>query len=317
MSVLTATGLHKRFRRGGLWRADSAEVHAVNDVSLSLHEGETLAIVGESGSGKSTTARLVMRMIEPDAGRIELMGQDITALSSRQLVPIRRHIQMVFQDPFASLNPRMRIEETVGEGLRVHAPALSRSERRRRVAEVLADCGMDESVMRRYPHQFSGGQRQRIGIARALAISPKVLVLDEPVSALDVSVQAQILNLLGKLQCEHGLSYLFISHDLSVVRQVADRVMVMFAGRIVEEGGIEEVFASPRHPYTRALLAARPITHPDERRERAADMPKEVEGVCDTGCAFRLRCPHAETNCAAFDGHLTGQAHRYACLHPG
>jgi len=311
-----ATGLHKRFRRDGLWGGGSSEVHAVNDVGFRLHEGETLAIVGESGSGKSTVARIIMRMIEPDAGRIELMGRDITTLSGRQLVPLRRHIQMVFQDPFASLNPRMRIEETVGEGLRVHAPELSRNERRRRVAEVLADCGMTEDAMRRYPHQFSGGQRQRIGIARALAISPKVLVLDEPVSALDVSVQAQILNLLNRLQREHGLSYLFISHDLSVVRQVADRVMVMFAGRIVEEGHIDDVFAHPRHPYTRALLAARPITHPDERRDRAADMPKEAEGICNTGCAFRLRCPRARQGCASFNGALAGEGHRHACLHP-
>ncbi len=316
MNVLEVQGLHKCFRHDGLWHRGKNWIHAVNNVSFALSEGETLAIVGESGSGKSTTARLVMRMIEPDGGRIQLLGEDITGLSGRALVPLRRHIQMVFQDPFASLNPRMRIEETVGEGLRVHAPAMNRRERSRRVAEVLHDCGMDEAVMRRYPHQFSGGQRQRIGIARALAIAPKVLVLDEPVSALDVSVQAQILNLLMRLKQEHGLSYLFISHDLSVVHQVAERVVVMFAGRIVEEGAVETVFRRPRHPYTRALLAARPIAHPKERRDHGIEPPREVEGACHSGCTYRLRCPRAEADCADFDGHLDGEQHRFACLHP-
>lgn len=316
MSVLSAEGLHKHFRRGGLWSADGGDIHAVNNVSFELKEGETLAIVGESGSGKSTAARIAMRMIEPDAGRIELLGEDISMLTGEQLRHMRRHIQMVFQDPFASLNPRMRIEETVGEGLKVHAPEMDNSERCERVAGVLADCGMGSETMKRYPHQFSGGQRQRIGIARALAISPKVIVLDEPVSALDVSVQAQILNLLTKLQREHKLSYLFISHDLSVVHQIAGRVAVMFAGRIVEEGSAGDVFARPKHPYTKALLAARPIVHPDERNRKAADMPKEVEDVCDTGCAYRLRCANAQQNCKGFDGELIGEAHRYACLHP-
>jgi len=320
MSVLSVTGLHKRFKRSGLWSADGAEVHAVNDVSFEVNEGETLAIVGESGSGKSTAARLAMRMIEPDAGRIELLGEDITALSGKAMIPMRRHIQMVFQDPFASLNPRMRVEETVAEGLKVHAPELDSAGRSQRVAEVLNDCGMGEETLKRYPHQFSGGQRQRIGIARALAISPKVLVLDEPVSALDVSVQAQILNLLKKLQGAHDLSYLFISHDLSVVHQVADRVAVMFAGRIVEQGAASDVFAKPSHPYTRALLAARPISHPDERRKASNEVPKDVEDVCASGCGFRLRCAEARTDCEAFDGELSdglsNGTHAYACLHP-
>ncbi len=316
MSVLSVEGLHKRFKRSGLWSADGAEVHAVNDVSFEVNEGETLAIVGESGSGKSTAARLAMRMIDADAGRIELLGRDITTLSGHDMIPMRRHIQMVFQDPFASLNPRMRVEETVAEGLKVHAPEMGKAALRQRVAEVLSDCGMGEETLSRYPHQFSGGQRQRIGIARALAISPKVLVLDEPVSALDVSVQAQILNLLKKLQSEHSLSYLFISHDLSVIHQVADRVAVMFAGRIVEKGSAAEVFASPMHPYTKALLAARPISHPDERRKSSAGIPEPAEDVCDTGCAYRLRCKCARQDCESFNGELIGEMHGYACLHP-
>ena len=321
MSLLRVEGLSKSFASGGgLWGGGRRRVQAVRDVGFAIEKGETLAIVGESGSGKSTTARMVMRLIEPDAGRIELLGEDITHLKGRGLRQRRRHMQMVFQDPYASLNPRMRIEHTVGEGLRVHAPELNRRARRERVAQVLEMCGMPASAMDRYPHQFSGGQRQRIGIARALAVEPDLLVLDEPVSALDVSVQAQILNLLAELQREKGLAYLFISHDLSVVRQVADRVAVMFAGRIVETGSIEAVYARPRHPYTRALLDARPAEHPS-RRGRGGERLLADEGVAETGCAFRLRCPHAQADCAGFDGRLVaaeaGEASRAAaCLHP-
>jgi oligopeptide/dipeptide ABC transporter ATP-binding protein len=225
----------------------------------------------------------------------------------------RSHIQMVFQDPFASLNPRMKIWESVAEGLRVHFPELSRRQRRQRVAETLALCGLDDSGLDRYPHQFSGGQRQRIGIARALIVEPKVLVLDEPVSALDVSVQAQILNLMKEIQAAKGLAYLFISHDLSVVRYVSDRVAVMFAGRIVEYGQAAGVFDHPRHPYTRALLDARPIDHPAERVDVASNTGTG-EGMSDSGCAYQLRCPFAAQDCAAFDGQINEQG--YACLHP-
>jgi len=315
LTLLTVSGLSKRFTRGGLWRASKGEVRAVNDVSFKLDAGETLAIVGESGSGKSTTANLVMRLLDANSGRIDLLGEDITHMRGKALRDMRRHMQMVFQDPYASLNPRMRIAETVGEGLRVHAPDMTRSQRLDRVAEVLDQCGMGAEAMTRYPHQFSGGQRQRIGIARALAVSPRLLVLDEPVSALDVSVQAQILNLLRELQQELGLTYLFISHDLSVVRQVARRVAVMFAGHIVEEGAIHDVFDTPRHPYTRGLLDARPIEHPDARQKQASET-KEMEDVADQGCPYYFRCPQAQSDCHQFDPALSDEDHAVACLYP-
>lgn len=315
--LLEGRNLVKHFSRGGLWKAAGGVKKAVDDVSFSLGEKETLAIVGESGSGKSTTARMAMRLLEADSGSVHLMGEEITSLGGAALRQKRRHIQMVFQDPFASLNPRMKIIDTVAEGLRVHHPGLTATQRRSKVAEVLGQCGIGEEALDRYPHQFSGGQRQRIGIARALVVEPDILVLDEPVSALDVSVQAQILNLLKDLQQSHGLSYLFISHDLSVVRHVADRVAVMFAGRIVEEGSISQVFELPRHPYTRALLDARPIAHPSERLAAGEDGKSVNEATADTGCAFRLRCPKAGEGCDNFDGHLDREnGHAVACLHP-
>ena len=316
MSLLKVESLSKAFASGGMWSGKRKVTYAVNDVSFEVAKGETLAIVGESGSGKSTTARLVMRLLEADAGKISLLGEDVSQLKGKALRNKRRHMQMVFQDPFASLNPRMKIVDSVGEGLRVHAPELNGSQRRQKVTDILAQCGMDESVLERYPHQFSGGQRQRIGIARALAVSPELLVLDEPVSALDVSVQAQILNLLGELQKEHQLAYLFISHDLSVVRHVADRVAVMFAGFIVEQGTVEDVYAHPRHPYTRELLAARPVEHPSQRHAEGEEIVRSDEGVAESGCAFRLRCPFAQADCAGFDARLSDGEHKVACLHP-
>ncbi len=265
MSVLKAESISKSFRRGGLWGGGS--IHkAVDDVSFDLQAGETLAIVGESGSGKSTTARIAMCLLEPDDGMVHLLGEEITGVDGKHLRQLRKHIQMVFQDPFASLNPRMKIVETVGEGLRVHHPELDHEQRRAKVLETLQLCGMGEESLDRYPHQFSGGQRQRIGIARALVVEPKVLVLDEPVSALDVSVQAQILNLLKEIQTERNLAYLFISHDLSVIRHIADRVLVMFEGKVVEQGDVATLFDNPQHEYTKMLLAARPISHPRERQ---------------------------------------------------
>ncbi len=315
MSLLAVKGLYKSFHAGGPW-GNGHITRAVDDVSFKIKEGETLAIVGESGSGKSTTARIVMRLLDVDAGSIVLMGTDITHLKGKHLRKMRKHMQMVFQDPFASLNPRMRIGETVGEGLRIHARDLNAKQRRERVVEVLGQCGTDAEVLDRYPHQFSGGQRQRIGIARALAVSPELLVLDEPASALDVSVQAQVLNLLTRLQQEQRLAYLFISHDLSVVKQVADRVAVMFAGRIVEQGHIEDVYTYPKHPYTRALLDARPVEHPSQRKQQTNAAVHSEESVAESGCAFRLRCPYAQEDCQVFDGLLSADAHAFACLHP-
>jgi len=314
MSVLSVEGLSKTFAAGGMFRANGKAKRAVDDVSFRLDTGETLAIVGESGSGKSTTARLAMRLLQPDTGQICWADEDVSAMAGRALRQRRHHIQMVFQDPFASLNPRMKIWQSVAEGLRVHRPGLSRQQQRDRVAESLQLCGMDDSGMDRYPHQFSGGQRQRIGIARALIVEPAVLVLDEPVSALDVSVQAQILNLLQDIQRQRGLAYLFISHDLSVIRHVADRVVVMFSGRIVEQASAADLFEHARHPYTRALLAARPVTHPNERSSESCEYDSEGEGEAEQGCAYQPRCPNAATDCAAFDGQLVDEG--YACLHP-
>lgn len=313
MSMLEVRRLGKTFAAGGMFRAIGKDTQAVDAVSFTLEAGETLAIVGESGSGKSTTARLAMRLLEPSEGQIFWGDENVSTMSGSDLRNRRSHIQMVFQDPFASLNPRMKIWESVAEGLRVHQPEMSRSQRRQKVADTLALCGLDDSGMDRYPHQFSGGQRQRIGIARALIVEPKVLVLDEPVSALDVSVQAQILNLMKKIQLAKGLAYLFISHDLSVIRHVADRIAVMFAGRIVEQGEACAVFAQPRHPYSRALLDARPINHPAERMD--VKLNGDIgEGMADSGCAYQPRCPYASEACAAFDGQLNEQG--YACLHP-
>jgi len=312
-SVLRVSGLNKTFAAGGMFRAIGADKKAVVDVSFDLKAGQTLAIVGESGSGKSTVARMAMQLLSADAGQIYWGDEEVTHLRGRGLRGRRRHIQMVFQDPFASLNPRMKVWESVAEGLRVHQPELNRSQRRDSVAEVLNQCGLDESGMDRYPHQFSGGQRQRIGIARALIVEPKVLVLDEPVSALDVSVQAQILNLLKDLQQAKGLAYLFISHDLSVVRHIADETAVMFAGHVVEQGGVADVFGSCHHPYTEALLKARPIAHPDER-DGVESVIATDERVAEKGCPFKNRCLYAQDDCATFDAKLNPQG--FACLHP-
>lgn len=318
MSVLEVKALNKTFSAGGMFRSIGKEKRAVNDVSFQLKAGETLAIVGESGSGKSTTARLAMRLLKSDSGTVLWGSDDVSSLSGKALRQRRSHIQMVFQDPFASLNPRMKIWQTVAEGLRVHQPELSQEQRREKVAETLQLCGLDASGMERYPHQFSGGQRQRIGIARALIVEPKVLVLDEPVSALDVSVQAQILNLLKEVQRVKGLAYLFISHDLSVIRHISDRVAVMFAGRIVEQGSAVDVFEHPQHPYTRALLDARPIAHPNERQSTAVDANETTEATADSGCAYQPRCPFATIECASFNGelHVQNNGHDFACLHP-
>jgi oligopeptide/dipeptide ABC transporter ATP-binding protein len=276
----------------GVFSRGAGRVHAVEDVTLAVRAGETLGIVGESGCGKSTTARLMLRLLDPTSGSIRFDGQDITRKSLRQLRPLRRQMQMIFQDPYASLNPRKTVEQIVGQPFAIHGGVTSR-EAKLRVKELLEVVGLSREHSSRYPHEFSGGQRQRIGIARALALNPKLIVCDEPVSALDVSVQAQILNLLRSLQDEFNLTYVFISHDLSVMRQICTRIAVMYLGRVVELAESERIFERPRHPYTAVLISAVPRLSSDgQKRERivvSGDVPSPVDPP--SGCVFHPRCP--------------------------
>jgi len=298
VSVIEVEGLKKHFPiRRGLLRRVGGHVFAVDGVSFSIESGETLGLVGESGCGKSTLGRAVMRLIEPTAGTIRLAGEDITALSRKALRPYRRQMQIVFQDPFSSLNPRMTVGEIVGEPLKVHGIARGRA-REERVAALFHRVGLRPAQMRNYPHEFSGGQRQRISIARALALEPRFIVADEPVSALDVSIQAQVINLLMDLQREQRLSYLFISHNLGVVEHISHRIAVMYLGRIVEYADKVALFTRPQHPYTEALLAAVPVPDPKARRDRPVaegDVPSPVRPP--SGCHFHPRCPYAEARC--------------------
>ena len=314
--ALKVKGLRKTFQNNGFLLKKSKANIAVSNMNFELHKGKTLAIVGESGSGKSTTARLVMRLLDADTASDDseiIWGEtSVQSLKGKKLRQQRKSIQMVFQDPFASLNPKMTIADTVGEGLRVHYPALTAAQRREKIIETLALCGIGEEALKRYPHQFSGGQRQRIGIARALIVEPDILVLDEPVSALDVSVQAQILNLLKELQNKKELAYLFISHDLSVVQHIADQVLVMFAGFVVEQGDVHTVFNNPQHPYTKSLLDARPIAHPNQRTD-IRDVQND-EGIAEQGCVFALRCPFVQNECTTFD--MQPNQNGCACLFP-
>jgi len=299
--ILRVEHLVKEFPiKSGAFGGRSGVVHAVDDVSFELYPGETLAIVGESGCGKSTLARCVARLVEPTSGRITFEGRDITALSRREMAPIRRDMMMIFQDPFGSLDPRMHVGAIIAEPLEVHGWGDGKKIRVR-VQELLALVGLNPEHYNRYPHEFSGGQRQRIGIARALALGPKLVVCDEPVSALDVSVQAQILNLLADLQEDLGLTYVFITHNLDVVQQVASRVMVMYLGQAVEEATVADLYAHPRHPYTAALLSAVPIPDPDLARARRpiileGDVPSPINPP--SGCRFHPRCPRAADVCA-------------------
>ncbi len=295
--LVEVEGLSKHFpaRRGILaWRAPP--IRAVDDVSFSIERGEVVGLVGESGSGKSTIGRCVVRLIEPTAGTVRFDGQEIGQLSARALRGVRRRMQIVFQDPYASLDPRKRVEDIIGDVLDIHGLAAGR--RRNRVAELLSEVGLGTEHLARFPHQFSGGQRQRISIARALASGPDFLVADEPVSALDVSVQAQIVNLLADLRRQHNLTMLFVSHDLSVVEYLSDRVIVLYLGRIVELAPAGALYARPAHPYTRALLSATPVPDPDAKRSRIA-LPGEMPSPANppAGCAFHTRCPHAIDVC--------------------
>ena len=291
--LLEARGLSKFFPA----RDGKGLVRAVNDVSLSLAEGETLGIVGESGCGKSTLARMLMRLIEPSGGKVLFQGEDLLSLSRAAMRQKRRDIQIVFQDPYASLDPRMNIAQIIAEPLDIHGIG-STAERAAKVKDLIALVGLDPASATRYPHEFSGGQRQRIGIARAIALEPRLLVLDEPVSALDVSIQSQILNLLDDLKLRLRLSYVFISHDLSVVQHVSDRVAVMYLGRIVEEGPADAVLGEPKHPYTQALISAIPEIDPTRRKTHVL-LPGDPPNPEDVppGCAFNPRCPIAQEIC--------------------
>ena len=299
--ILSVSNLVKRFpvRSRGLITRTVGHVDAVSGVSFDLEEGETLGLVGESGCGKSTTARCVLQLLEPTSGSVRYRGRELVGLSAKQMRPLRAEMQIVFQDPYASLNPRKTVNQIVGEPLAIHSKA-SKSEQAERVAWLLQKVGLSAEQGNRYPHEFSGGQRQRIGIARALSTNPKLVIADEPVSALDVSVQAQVINLMQDLQEEFGLSYLFIAHDLSVVRHISNRIAVMYLGHIVETGDADTIYQSPLHPYSRALLASAPRPDPSARRTRQAKLVGDIPSPINkpSGCPFRTRCPIARESCA-------------------
>ncbi|MEV4754966.1 oligopeptide/dipeptide ABC transporter ATP-binding protein [Micromonospora sp. NPDC049559] len=308
--VLEVTDLVKHYHTGG-----RQVVRAVDGVSLAIRPGEVLGLVGESGSGKSTVGKCVLRLTDPTAGTVRVDGRDITALSRRAMRPVRRDVHMVFQDPFSSLNPRMTIGQIVGEPLRHHRLASGR-DAKEQVATMLDRVGLRPELAQRYPHELSGGQRQRVGLARSLILRPKLIVADEPVSALDVSVQASVLNLIADLQQDMGFSCLFITHDLSVVEFLADRIAVMYLGRIVETGPRERIFADPRHPYTQALLSAAPLPDPVRQRERrrvvlSGDPPSPTHPPA--GCHFQTRCPVAVDRCRSEPPALLGTDHLTAC----
>ena len=317
--LLEIRHLSKHFPvKGGLLRHTIGQLKAVDDVSLSIGRGRTFGLVGESGCGKSTLGRSILRLHEPTSGRVLLDGRDITALDRRQLIDSRRDMQIIFQDPYASLSPRRTIRQTLLEPLETHAIG-SAASRLARVMELLDIVGLNSNVLHRYPHEFSGGQRQRIGIARALALEPKFIVADEAVSALDVSVQSQVLNLIAMLQRELGIAFLFISHDLAVVQHVSDEIGVMYLGKLVETASSHALYSTPRHPYTRALLSAIPVPDPKTRTQRIilqGDVPSPLDPP--GGCSFRTRCPEAMPRCATsappwVNLSNNGEQHRVCC----
>ena len=321
--LLEVTDLVKYFpiKEGLLIDREVAQVRAVDGVSLSVNKGETLGLVGESGCGKSTLCRTMIQLLAPTSGSVRFEGREIGGLSRRQMRPLRREMQMIFQDPYASLNPRKRVGQIVGDPLKLHGIA-SGGQLKRQVQELLERVGLSSEHYNRYPHEFSGGQRQRIGIARALALRPKLIVADEPVSALDVSIQAQIINLLDDLQDEFGLTYIFVAHDLGVVRHVSDRIAVMYLGKVVENAPADRLYSHPVHPYTAALLSAVPIPDPRENRSRhqmilEGDVPSPIDPPA--ACRFHTRCPRATEICSSEEPELKAHGpggHLAACHHP-
>ena len=316
-NLLEVKNLKKYFPvKAGVFKRTVAHVKAVDDISFAVKEGETLGLVGESGCGKSTTGRTILRLLEATEGKVIFDGKSIMDLDKKEMRAVRRDMQIIFQDPYASLNPRMTVGNIVGEAIDLHNLAASKKERNEMVRELLEKVGLGSEYMQRYPHEFSGGQRQRIGVARALAVDPKLIIADEPVSALDVSVQAQVVNLLQDLQKEFGLTFLFIAHDLSVVKHISDRVAVMYLGKIVELTDKDDLYNNPKHPYTQSLLSAIPEADPKKKKERIileGDVPSPVDPP--SGCRFHPRCPKAFAKCSEVEPEFKeyGAGHFAAC----